>query len=406
MKSLLLGAAGAIPANNQTYFGAIGQIGDAFDSTTFTTLATESKVQQVMPMAGTITRFAVRSSQAPGGSASWTYRIRVNGVDTAAFVTIAGSATSGEISEPVAVAAGDLLSMSLVPVTSPASTGTRRWTLEFESTDGTTPLFFRVAIGASSFPGGIFPISGQGAASAMGGTQGNIMPCAGVIKSFRARCGVVPGGSNGWLITLQVNGVATALAATITSAATSVISAEANIAVAAGDIVRWNITKVSAPANENTFSVTAQFEPTNDGEQPVMGVSFTNFVSQSQTEFAYPGGMRAWSTEDEPAAQVLLFERTIKNFWAKLTVAPGSTHSRLVALRLAGASAYSFTLTTADTTSDLSEVEAEDLSLLAVMQDPTGTPANSFLSWSTTLHTESSASGDTGIPLGYWWPGH
>ena len=126
MKSLLLGAAGAIPANNQTYFGAIGQIGDAFDSTTFTTLATESKVQQVMPMAGTITRFAVRSSQAPGGSASWTYRIRVNGVDTAAFVTIAGSATSGEISEPVAVAAGDLLSMSLVPVTSPASTGTRR----------------------------------------------------------------------------------------------------------------------------------------------------------------------------------------------------------------------------------------------------------------------------------------
>jgi hypothetical protein len=404
VRSLLLGVSGAVPTNNQTYFGAIGQIGDATDSTTFTALATEAKVQQVMAQAGTITRFAVRCTQAPGGASSWTYRIRKNGVDTDAFVVIAGAATSGEVSEPVTVAAGDLLSMSLLPSTSPSAAGTRRWTVEFESDDGTTPLFFRVALGASSFPGGIFPISGQGAASAMAGTQGNIMPCAGVIKSFRARCGVVPGGSNGWLITLQVNGSPTALAATITSAATSVISAEANIAVAAGDIVRWNITKVSAPANENIFSVTAQFEPTTAGDQPVMGVSFTNFLSQSQTEYAYPLGIRAWSTEDEAAAQALIFERTIKNFWAKLTVAPGSTHSRAVSLRLGGVTAYTFTLTTTDTASSISDVEASDLSLLAVQHDPTGTPANSFLSWSTTLFIASSDSGDTGIPIGYWFP--
>jgi hypothetical protein len=405
VRSVLLGVSGTIPTNNQTYYGAIGQIGDATDAN-FASSAQESHVQQVMPMAGTITRFAVRSSQAPGGSASWTYRIRKNGADTAAFVTIAGSATSGEISEPITVAAGDLLSMSLVPSTSPASTGTRRWTVEFESDDGTTPIFFRVALAAATFPGGIFPISGQGASSAMDGTQGNIMPCAGVIKSFRARCGVVPGGSNGWLVTLQVNGTPTALAATITSAATSVISAEANIAVAAGDIVRWNITKVSAPANENTFSVTASFEPTVAGDQPIMGVSFTNFLSQSQTEYAYPLGVRAWLTEDEAGAQALLFERTIKNFWAKLTVAPGSTHTRAISLRIGGSSVYTLVLSSAAVVSNLNEAAAADLSLFAIQHDPTGTPANSFLSWSTTLFIASSPSdeSDTGIPIGYWFP--
>jgi hypothetical protein len=405
MRSIFIGASSNVPTNSSTYVAAVGQNGEDNGGNGYATLATEAKAQHVFPVAGTITRFYVSSSVAPGGSASWAWRIRKNGVDTDAVITLTGAATTGESDIPVEVAAGDLISITLVPTSSPSSAGVRRWTIEFEESSGETPLFFRAAVASATFAGGTFPISGQGA-STMAGAQGSIVPCAGTIRSFHARVGTAPTGIQSWLVTLQVNGTPTALAASITAGNTSVISADANIAVAAGDIIRWTIAKVNAPASDTVFSIGAVFVPTVADQQPLMGCSFVNFLSASTTEYAYPGGVSGWSTEANRLG--IAFERTIKNFWAKLTVAPGSTHSRAISLRSGGSSVYTIVLTTTDTTSLDGDIEAVDLSTMAVEHDPTGTPANSFLSWAATLYIADApsppAAGDSGIPVGYWWP--
>jgi hypothetical protein len=402
MKSLLFGTSGAFSNNSGTWYLAPVQTGNNSSGAAYE--GTENRTQQVMPAAGTISRFAIRHTNAPGGSASWTYTIRKNGVSTAAVAVLSGSNTTVETTEEVDFVAGDLISIMAVPTTSPSSAGSRRWTIEVEM-EG-SPVLYRAGVGSSSFAGGVIPFTGQSGTATLSGTHGNIIPCAGVIKSFRAFVGTAPGGSNAWIITLQKNGVATALTATIGPSATTVASTDANISVAAGDIVRWNITKTSAPPNEIVFAISALFEPTTDGEQPLMGLNGHSFPSQSTTDYSTPHGLvQAWDAT-EANIQFLMFERTVTNFIGQLTVAPGSGRSRALNFRAGSTSAHSVTLTdTAQVTSSVS-YDIVDATLVSIQQVPTGTPANSFVSWGATLYIEPESSGDTGIPVGYWFPGH
>jgi len=102
-------------------------------STSYTTFSaaglngTEANRQTLMPRAGTITRFYLRTTNAQPGDGTLTATVRVNGVDTAATLVVAAGAAAGTFSSSVvsvAVAAGDLVSISLVntsPGTSSAS---------------------------------------------------------------------------------------------------------------------------------------------------------------------------------------------------------------------------------------------------------------------------------------------
>jgi hypothetical protein len=93
--------------------------------------STESNVQQIMPIAGTIANLAVKIGTAPGsGSNSYTLTIRKNGAAGSPSLTceIEGSSTSCiDSTHTLSFAAGDLLSLQIVPASNPDSWDSAHW---------------------------------------------------------------------------------------------------------------------------------------------------------------------------------------------------------------------------------------------------------------------------------------
>lgn len=96
--------------------------------------ASEDAVNQIMMISGEMSYLYVRLNNSPGGTNSYTFTIRKNGLDSTLTCTILGSATSCSDTDPahsVTFDAGDLISVKAVP-SSPAPTArAMRWTAKF-----------------------------------------------------------------------------------------------------------------------------------------------------------------------------------------------------------------------------------------------------------------------------------
>ena len=89
---------------------------------------TESSVQQVMPVAGTVSNLAISLGSAPGSGNSWTFTIRKNGAATGVTCKVEGStAKECTSSATVTFAAGDLLSLQATPSGGPNGWSSLRW---------------------------------------------------------------------------------------------------------------------------------------------------------------------------------------------------------------------------------------------------------------------------------------
>jgi hypothetical protein len=93
----------------------------------------QGSVEQRMPVGGTLDQLSIRLGSDPGNGNSWTVTV-MNGT-TASTVTcaISGSSAStcNDLTHAVAFAAGDLISIRIVPASNPDSAGTFRWTARF-----------------------------------------------------------------------------------------------------------------------------------------------------------------------------------------------------------------------------------------------------------------------------------
>jgi len=105
------GFAQNIKSANTTYFGVyIASI------TGLPANNTETNVQTALPLNCTLSNFYVYLNNSPGGTASYTFIIRKNGVNTALSVTISGgSITGSDLVDTVSFTSGDLFSISAVP---------------------------------------------------------------------------------------------------------------------------------------------------------------------------------------------------------------------------------------------------------------------------------------------------
>ena len=102
------------------------------------------------------------------------------------------------------------------------------------------------------------------AADATNGLCQAIMPTGGTFKRLRVRLASAPGAGNSWTLALAVNGVDSALSAVVSGTATEV-TIVADVAVSAGDLVRYSTAKGGAPANID-FIAAIEFEPTTAGD--------------------------------------------------------------------------------------------------------------------------------------------
>jgi len=98
--------------------------------------ANEDVAQQVVPVAGTLSRLEIRINGTAGGAASgrfYAFAIRRNGVNTAVGCTIFETSTSCSDATNVATfAEGDLISVVAMPGTSPSARG-MQWTAHFSA---------------------------------------------------------------------------------------------------------------------------------------------------------------------------------------------------------------------------------------------------------------------------------
>jgi hypothetical protein len=93
--------------------------------------ATESAVQQTVPMAGTLSEFYVTLNGSPGSGRGYTFVVRKNGVNTLVTCTISGTATTGsDVTNSVSFAAGDKISIRVTPVNNPTARS-MSWTAKF-----------------------------------------------------------------------------------------------------------------------------------------------------------------------------------------------------------------------------------------------------------------------------------
>ena len=94
--------------------------------------ATESDIQQVMPVAGTVKNFNVSIDTTPAAG-GWTFTVHKNGADAFVFCIIPAGLFTCSDPTGAAFAAGDLISIEMLPSASPppnVSTA-MRWTAEF-----------------------------------------------------------------------------------------------------------------------------------------------------------------------------------------------------------------------------------------------------------------------------------
>jgi len=93
---------------------------------------TESDVWQSMPVAGTLSNFYVILNAAPGGSKSYTFVVRRDGVDTSVTCTILGTNTTGsDLANSVSFAAGNYISIMVTPSDDKPKEEAMSWTATF-----------------------------------------------------------------------------------------------------------------------------------------------------------------------------------------------------------------------------------------------------------------------------------
>jgi hypothetical protein len=293
--------------------------------------AAETNQFQVIPISGVLQNLRVVLSAAPGASASRTFTIRKNGVDTGLTLTFSGSQTSATIRNPVPVVAGDLVSISATPTNSPVQAAVT-WSIDFK---GSTPNQ-SVLIGNSSIVSASIaycPVQGQLLAGTSSPANETLISTNGVISNLVVT--LASGATASRTFTLRKNGVDTGLAVTFGIGDTTASNNVNTVSVVPGDRIVLALSG-TLQTHAGIFTGLA-FTATTDGEG-VLSCGSANSPSTTVTNYATVGGVagNSWDATEANVQQVTN-DVLIRRFDVRLTTAPGAGNSWTFNVRLNGA---------------------------------------------------------------------
>lgn len=227
--------------------------------------------------AGTLGKWRMELSTAPGAGKSYTFTVFKNAVATAMTITIADADTVGEdVSNTVTVAADDRLTIQSVPSGTPTA-AYARWASEFTPTTATRAVWSTPSDGNTSLHTTAVRYNTIGVPSdSWHATEDQRAVLWGVgasIASLFVRLSAAPGAGTSYAFTIMKNGVAEATSTvTIADAATSGNVTGLSIAVAAGDLLSLRCTPTNTPVNPSCY-YGISYEPTTSQVFNVSGVS-------------------------------------------------------------------------------------------------------------------------------------
>lgn len=275
----------------------------------------EPNMNHPMPTATVITNLFVQVKVAPGGSATWTYTLRKNKVNTALTCTITGAETTcNDTSNPITFAAGDLADILIAPADSPSQ---QEIYLGLTAKPTTANEFLLGGVGGGmsnvdtqynyllpTFTGYLTP-------SAWSTTEANrqqLTSIAFTAKKLYIRLSESPGTSKSYTFTLMKNGVATDLTVTANSTNWTSVGDTTTVSVVAGD----NLSLRQAPTNSPT-SVRAFWGLV--GVVEAAGTSDTATIDSAQVlTLTQPAPTIKFDFKTSPSAQALTLAQPAPTF--------------------------------------------------------------------------------------------
>lgn len=223
------GTQAGAPINTGVSYNVVGAsaVQNTWDST-------EANRQVVWATPCTIKSFYVLLNTDPGVGKSWTLTIRVNGVDTAATIShVQGDANTVKsiTGLSVAVAAGDLLSISATPVgATPGSPTDFHWSISYApTTDGTFNVSGLVVSGTSPSTAAVeYAHANAKTDLAFSATEANAKVGSSAVgspslrvQSLYVKLGAAPGAAKSFTFVPRVNGGSSTLSVQVTGAGTT-----------------------------------------------------------------------------------------------------------------------------------------------------------------------------------------
>jgi hypothetical protein len=292
-----------LPTTGTRYYDIIG------GTNTHQTL--EASCQVVAAAAGDFRNFTARVTTAPGSGVTHTFTLRINGADTAATFTIAGTATTGSYtSGDVAVAEGDLVSFSVTVSGGTAASSSSWWaSLEFEGDTANQSLY------GSHTGGGLGTMTRYAhpwmSTLNIDATRTNvegIAAAAGDITKIFARCtGNNVAGAEAVTALVVLNGVdqdgtgGTVDTRVTLNSGTQAANTSFTLPVVAGDLLAIKTSWTSGNTGHR-FSFSLQFTATTDGQSQFSSRP-TSAVDTSAVRYALvPADSRNWNLQTTEAA--------------------------------------------------------------------------------------------------------
>lgn len=232
----IMGAGSNAPAANATRWTFPIGSEQAFSSA-------EAQVQQVVSEPGTARAFQIESDTAPGTGKSLVYTLRKNAIDTALTCTISNTATScSDTTNTADIVAGDLLTIQATD-TGGSSTSTYRTAFIISTFGGTVPLMgnTRTAAVHNTISTAFWHIQGAGTKNSAHNNANHIIPTEGVINKLYFNVRSAPGTGASMTATLIKNGTATAIACTVSNAATQCSDTADEVSLSRGDTVSLRV---------------------------------------------------------------------------------------------------------------------------------------------------------------------
>lgn len=265
--------------------------------------------QSVFPEAGSINLLTCGASVAPGVGTSRSFYTMLNGATTTSDCYIGDTNTQNQdTTNAQSVAAGDLYNYSTTPSTTPAL-GFGLIAQNFRPTTSGDFDFFSGATFTSA-AGGFFNLSGRvSVTQTIESFVQQVAPVAMTFTAIRASATAAPGTTATRAFTLDVNGVASALTCTMTSAVT-ICSGSASVSVNAGDLLSINNARPGTAPASAVISVSLAAtgavvsSPTTKKVVLTSGSSWTvpsDFTSTNSIECIGAGGSGAAATANTNA---------------------------------------------------------------------------------------------------------
>lgn len=352
--------------------------------------ATETQRRDTCPIDCSLSKLSVRITTDPGAGASWTFELLKNGVATGVTVTIStgGALYQQDGVNTVSVSKGDSLSLkATASATAPAAPGAMEWAFYVTATTSGESLIMGSNVSTvGSNVTTYIALQNDGTADTSAANRSSVFPTGGTLDHLYVDLDGALGVADTVTITLYNQSGATVLQAVLTGAVSSGSDLTHSVAVAAGDVLYWQIATSAVITNARRVQVGVRFVPTIPGESVALSSSAST-QAQNLTRYWWSSGGISGGNGTEANRQSMVLACTVKKLFAYLAAnVGGSAQTYTVTGRVNSgdyASSITFAISTGaatgnDTTHSNVVVDGDQVATKAVTSATTGTVQPAF----------------------------